>query len=376
MWAVVLAGCTSSVSSSTQNVVACGEPTPYDNATFAALTANAWDQDCGGGPLPPTCNHVTLAADGTYDWTAVSDVVERDQHGAWNFNARTDSSGIVCLDNGAVLPYQLGSSLTFGRLALSPGASLRQSGARPLLASFDAAPIYAQMSGRTWTKTNHFDLGTLAQEMTLVRDGSYMASYRDGACTHGGAWGIDLDPRTTGPAPVVIDYPDPNTCDLRGPTSAQLPSVDVPRVDAAGRLILFSSQYRSGGDPRPWFSYDGYSDGVATSGYLDTDLAASAPTTFDLDFENRDTRTKSLATLTVRATPLVLVSDGYQSTGPTVQLASSAVSGVLDQGAHSSLSITVAPAFSGDALLELELDYSDSTQSYQSRGDFIVTIAP
>src|SRR5438477_8626941 len=106
VWGMVLAGCTSTVGAPTGGgsgaVAACGDPQPFDDAVFATLTATAWDEVCGGGPLPPTCNHVTLAADGSYEWTAVSDVVERDQRGAWNFFARTDSDGIICLDTGAV----------------------------------------------------------------------------------------------------------------------------------------------------------------------------------------------------------------------------------------------------------------------------------
>ena len=36
--------------------------------------------------------------DGTYVLRSVSDVVERDDHGHWNFNAHDGSSGVVCLD--------------------------------------------------------------------------------------------------------------------------------------------------------------------------------------------------------------------------------------------------------------------------------------
>jgi len=112
VWGLVLAGCTSTVgapSGPSTRIAACGDPQPFDDAVFSALTTTAWDQNCGGGPLPPTCNHLTLTADGAYSWTAVSDYVERDQSGMWNFFARTEADGIVCLDTGAVLPYTLGS---------------------------------------------------------------------------------------------------------------------------------------------------------------------------------------------------------------------------------------------------------------------------
>jgi hypothetical protein len=381
VWGLVLAGCTSTVGAPPgppTGVAACGDPQPFDDAVFAALTATAWDQNCGTGPFPPTCNHVSLAADGTYSWTAVSDYVERDQSGAWNFAARTDTAGIVCLDTGAVLPYTLGSgSLAFGRLALYTGAAQTQTGARGDLRGILSTPVYAQMSGATWLKTNDFDLATTAQQFTLARDGTYEASYRDGNCTHGGLWGIDMDPRSDGPTPIVIDLPDVNDCDLRGGTSAQLPSVDEPRIDTQGRLILSRAQYGTKTDPRPWFEFDGYTGSVATSGYLDRDLSASSPTAFDLDFENRSTTAKTLTSFAVRVTPVMLITNGYSATGPTVQLAQSDLgAAALDSGSHAPLTLSVAPAFTGDALLEIELDYADSTQPYQSRGEFIVTIAP
>lgn len=382
---LVLAGCTSTVGApggggGAAGIAACGDPQPFDEAVFAALTQAGWDQSCGGGPLPGTCNHMKLSADGSFEWTAISDVVERDQRGVWNFSARTETEGIVCLDTGAVLPFKLeNGALSIGRLGgLTPGQPLAGTGSRDDLWRVLSDPIYASISAHPWTKTNNFDLFMEAQDFTLARDGTYQASYRDGTCTHGGTWGIDLEPRSMGAVPVLIDIPDGNNCDLRGGTNAQLPSVDVPRIDQ-GRLIMYSSTYRgpSALDTRLFFNFDGYSDEVSTSGYLDQELSASSPTTFDFDLENRSDTAKSLVSLTARMTPVMLVADGYSSAGPKVDLATTSLAGtVIGPGEHYTLSLAVTPTTSGDALFELELDFADSTQPFNSRGDYIVTIGP
>jgi hypothetical protein len=371
MWAFLLAGCSTTVGGTpADGIAACGTPRPSDAALFAALTTNTWAESCGGGGgLAPTCNTVSLGADGHYEWMAVSDYVERHQHGDWNFYARTENAGIVCLDTGAVLPFMFdGNTLHFGRLALDRGVASAASGTRDGLATVVSDPIYAQMSAHSWTKTSSFDLFMDAQDFTLARDGTYNASYRDGECTHGGLWGIDLDPRSTGPTPTLLDQADANTCDTRGMGPANLPSVDVPRVDSAGRLIMYSSSYRPpSGDPRPWLSFDGYSDSVATSGYLDRDLAASAPTTLDLDIENRSMSAKTLASLTAR----------LRSGTSVVDLASADLTGVaLAPGDHHAVSLAVSPSAAGDAYFELELDYSDTTQPYASKVDYRVTVGP
>ena len=379
MWALVVAGCTTTVQSGAggAGMVACGTPTTFDATVFANLTATSWrDGGCdSGGPLPPTCNTIELDADGRYSWTAVSDVTERDQHGQWNFTARDQSSGIVCLDNGAVLSFELISGgMRLGELGLEVGTPLTAAGSREDLFPVLSDPLFPELTAHEWVKTNNFNLGTDAQQFTLARDGTFIASYRDGACTHGGVWSIDITPRTTGPVPQLFPSSDVNTCDIRGGTSAQLPAADVPRIDN-GRLILFSSSYRAPGIAAPWFSFDGYSDEVATTGTLDHDVSASG-TQLDLDFENRSMVTKSLTSITIRATPVMVVSDGYTSTGAAVVLASSDLSGTsLAPGDHASASLSITPP-AGDTLLELELDYTDATQTWTSRADYFVTVAP
>ena len=356
MWALVVAGCTTTVDTGAggAGIAACGTPTPFDATAFANLTATNWnDGGCdSGGPLPPTCNTIELDADGRYAWTAISDVVERDQHGQWNFTARDQSSGIVCLDNGAVLAFEMiAGGMRLGQLGLETGKPLTATGSREDLFPVLSDPLFPALTAHEWVKTNNFNLGTDAQQFTLARDGTFTASYRDGACTHGGVWSIDLDPRSSGPTPVLYPSSDANTCDIRGSTSAQLPAADVPRIEL-GRLILFCSSYRGPATAPPWFAFQGYSDdvGVETSGALDHDVSASG-TTFDLDFVNRATTAKNLSSFAIRATPVMLVPQGYSGTGPAVLLASSDLSGTsLAPGDHASASLSITPP-AGDTLL-------------------------
>jgi len=379
MWALVVAGCTTTVDTGAggAGIAACGAPTAFDATVFANLTATDWhDGGCdSGGPLPPTCNTIELDASGQYSWMAISDVVERNQHGQWNFTARDQSSGIVCLDNGAVLSFELiTGGLRLGELGLETGMPLTGTGSREDLFPVLSDPLFPALTAHEWVKTNNFNLGTDAQQFTLARDGTFTASYRDGACTHGGVWSIDITPRTTGAVPQLFPSSEPNTCDIRGGTTAQLPAADVPRIEN-GRLILFSSSYRGSASGQPWFSFDGYSDEVATTGTLDHDVSASG-TTFALDFENRSKVAKSLTSISIRATPVMVVADGYSSTGPAVQLASSDLTGTsLAPADHASASLSITPAV-GDQLLTIELDYIDATQAWTSRADYFVTVGP
>ena len=381
MWALVVAGCTTTVPSGAggAGVTACGAPSAFDATVFASLTATAWnDAGCSStDPLPPTCNTIELDADGRYAWTAVSDVTERDQHGQWNFMARDTSSGIVCLDNGAVLAFQLfPQGLRLGELGLGASTPLTATGAREDLFPVQSDPLFPELTAHEWVKTNNFDLGTNAQQFTLARDGTFAASYRDGACTHGGVWSIDITPRTTGPTPMLFPSSDPNTCDIRSSTSAQLPASDVPRIED-GRLVLYDTAYRAPGTAAPWFAFQGYGDGVGidTSGTLDHDVSASG-TNFDFDFANGSRSAKALSSISIRATPTMQVADGYSAAGPTVMLVSMDLTGTsLAPGDHATASLTAAPA-AGLTQLTIELDYADSTQTYMSRADYFVTVGP
>jgi hypothetical protein len=379
---LALVGCTvGSPSDPSAGIAACGATSPYDHAVFAALTAVEWDNNCvGGGGLPPTCTQIQLGADGHFKWQAVSDVVERDQSGGWNFSARSDHDGIVCLQTGAVLAFSIEAyGIWLGQLGLSPGPALTATGSRGALPTVISDPLYPQLA-RAWTKANRFDLYRVAQDITLARDGTYVASYRDGACTATGTWSVDLETRTTGPTPIWWTRADANTCDiLNGGKTAELEDNGGTPLVEDSRLVLYDQTYREVGatDTRSWFSFDSYTGSVRTSGTLDSELSVSSPTTFDLVFDNRSDTAKTLTSFAIRATPVALTTGGYQPAGATVDLA------VADLGGESlatlswtSHSLNVSPPTAGDVELALELDYADATQMYTGRTSYIVTIAP
>jgi hypothetical protein len=380
---LALVGCTvGPPSGPSAGIEVCGARSSYDGAVFAALTAVEWDSGCdgGGGGLAPTCTQIQLGADGHFSWTAISDYVERDQSGGWNFQTRSDHDGIVCLQTGAVLAFSIESNLlTFGPLGLSPGMALTATGSRGSLPTLVSDPLFPQLA-HTWTKANRFDLYRVAQDITLVRDGTYTASYRDGACTHAGTWSVDLEPRTTGPTPVWWTRADSNACDLRnGGTTAELEdNGDTPLVEDSG-LVLYDQAYREVGttDTHSWFSFDAYSTSVRTTGTLDAELSASSPTTFDLVFDNRSDTNKTLTSFSVRATPVTLTTAGYEAAGSTFDLVVADLGNeslaTLSQTGHS---VTVSPPAAGDIDLAFELDYADAIQTYTSRASYIVTIGP
>lgn len=382
---VGLAGCATNVGTGPYGagIAACAAASPYDDAVFAALTASEWDSGCdgGGGGLAPTCTRIQLGADGEFSWLAVSDYVERDQAGRWAFSARSSTAGIVCLGTGAVLPFELAPGLLhLGGAGYSPGAALAATGSRDGLSTVISDPLYPQLVAHAWTKTNDFDLYRLPQDFTLARDGTFSAAYRDGTCTHGGTWGLDVVPRTGGNATLFVSSADANSCDLRsGGSNAQLPaSDDEVHVDGA-RLVFFDSAYRAtnAADTRPWFSFDAYGTTVATSAYLDRNLSASAATTLSLDFANQSTSGKTLTSFAVLATPMVATTDGYTSAGATATLATLDLGGTsLAPGDHVAATAAIAPGTAGDVELEIDTTYSDATQSYAGREFYFATVAP
>jgi WD40 repeat protein len=206
-------------------------------ALFEFLVANTWrGAGCDvSAQLPPTCHSLTLLANGSYSWTAVSDYPERQDSGQWNFVARDRDSGTLFFSNGSsVLFRRNGGQLETSRDSLSPaepmivGDSLATS-----LTNVQAPELYQNLLGTCWSKTNSFDLHRIPDRLVFGEDGSYEVSYRNDACRHGGVFTVD--------GGGIVQLPDDNRCDLRG-TSGYLPA-NFPEF-LGDLLVFYDSSYR------------------------------------------------------------------------------------------------------------------------------------
>ncbi len=352
-WGVILlavVGCTDAPVEELARTV-CGGPSTHDELTlFGQLTALSWwaSGPCtDGGGLPPTCNRLELRRDGSYAWTAASDYLERDDHGAWNFRARDARSGVLCLGDGSVIDFALEpTGLRFGPLGiLDPDQPLGGTGSRDQLPTVRVDDAYVALTAHPWVKTNELDLYRLPEELALARDGTLAATYRSGSCEVTGTFSLVADhvggltPRTRfslWPAEA------PNTCDLRGGGSpANVPSGE-PELEG-DLLHFYAASYRPPGpteDRLLRFSY-GSDAGLAITARWTGALHSNAPSAWTFDLVNNDPlRAQQLVRLRLAQTPLVATSDSYQAAGPEVVLADVAIGQTLAPGASLELPVT------------------------------------
>jgi len=228
----------------------CDYPGDRTAATFEALTANVWNGlgcDYAGDELPPPCDTLTLSADGTYSWVAISDYVERDDAGRWTFY---EAGGLthVAFDDGSFIAVDVqDDQLTFLGLPFSKGTAMAP-GDLGRLSDLDPSPLYCGLTRTAWTKTNPFDLAFRPDAITFHEDGTFEAGYRERDCSHGGVWDLYTESFGTG-APTspqrveTILYPrsDDNLCDTRGDGSSAsiAPSNGVPQW--RGETLVFHS---------------------------------------------------------------------------------------------------------------------------------------
>ena len=359
----------------------CGpsdDPALVDALVFAELTATSWYQEgaCNDpAPLPPTCNRLELRADGTFAWTAISDYVERDESGPWNFRPRDAESGVICFGGGSVMDYRLDATgLRWGLLGLfTPEAPLVEAGSREGLPAVEPSPLFTDLVATSWVKTNSLDLDSVATSFTLFEDGTFTAEYRDGECTHGGTFSVvgdELQPRN-----------DDNFC--RSGTPANLAaSNERPVFDAAGRLVFYRGAYRDAGIETEErflaFSNYGGDNGLYVTAEWTGDLALGAGTEWTLTVRNAGSMPQTVTWLGISLQGLVASGNGYTADGPEVMLIDDIITGVeLAPGETWStveaFTPAAAPGTSPDwASLDIAVDSFDAGQPYSNARGFLL----
>lgn len=156
---------------------------------FEMLTKNSW---CNNpeGPMGTSYNYSFLA-DGSYSWTHFSDYLEGSGKGFWNFKLSSTSGGIIYLDSGEALSFNLlANKLTIASLELDICKNQQVSPAMTVesLKVVHPSNYVIELASNSWYKTDELDLHRLPSKITFNLDGSYFAEFRNGECSYYGTW--------------------------------------------------------------------------------------------------------------------------------------------------------------------------------------------
>ena len=336
-----------------------------DAAMFDFLTSSAWE---GGGchrgdPLPPTCVTLTFDRSGHFSWRAVSDYLERDEKGRWNFTLRDATSGVITLENGSVLDFAREEErLSFAGAGFqaAPGGVLPEtSGSVEGLAELTPSALYRSLVSTPWAKTNPFDEFYEPDTLVFGRDGQLRASYRAGQCEHGGKFSVD--------GKSLIQVRESNACDLRGASSVTS-FIDSPRM-RGDLLAFFQSSYRpatQAEDPK-LFLHDGYQDSLELRGEYGGTLARGSPVDLQLTFTNEGTIAQTLTSVEISMRALALGRGSLSTTGQATLLASEVYQLPVQSGDSLSQSVRIVPSDRGEYVeLQVVWQFKDVHQSYRS----------
>ena len=337
-------------------------------------------------PLPPICRTLEFRKSGEYRWTAVSDYVERDEVGRWNFRLTDETSGLVYLDNGSLVRFaKEGRDLWFlsGRARDFMPASEMDYGpaefdlGRDTLPNIEPSAMYRRLTDNPWSSASEFNS---LDSITYRDDGTYLISYRDGSCTHEGSWSLDHGSR--GPhGPSLTSAHDGNDCGL----TSSGPSISVARARLEGnRLVsqggdaLYDAAELPAGKVFSFNSYSGF--GVEVTGEYVGTFERDVPLEIRFTFRNANERGKTLdlGNFEITAQRLAREKDHFSRIGEELSLAKRDYAGMsLRRGESHTDNVVITPLISGDVVqLTIRLDFTDierpNRPTYTGRQHYVV----
>src|SRR4029453_15681939 len=235
-----------------------------------------------------------IRRDRTYHWQRQSDYLERDDRGTWSVIAEKDSTGLLRLSDCTETRCHVdvkGNKLWLGWRALTRGKPITYAAGEINLGVGDLKAVepsesFKRLTSTAWVKTNRFDDYRLADRIEFQSDGRYTASYRNGACSHGGSWGLfhKSDGRKPDRATDLEYAADYKKCDLRGGRGGGVGY----RLTFVDDLLLLGAPYApaSNQPKRNVFIFDRYGESVRTRGEFDGDFLAGRSTRVDLLHES------------------------------------------------------------------------------------------
>lgn len=366
-------------------IVQCGasDDAARDETVFGRLVGSRWEAGyCDPMGMPTFgCWKLELGGDGSFTWTLPPEAGGGRRTGGWNFRAHTDDGGILCLGESVVLGFRYNTAsstgmpvLELGTLSYVPAAALSPVGDRSMLPTVASDAAFELLAEHPWRKTNDFDTEMLADQITFRLDGGFDASYRAGACTHDGRWGL-FDGR-------LVSWSNPNTCDVRsGPMSAQqarLTTADErPSFDGELLRLLSGATYvdvaAPVGDPRFGFvSYSG-DERLEIEGTFSGGFQNGVPIDLRFTFANEGKSDQWMGRIRIRFQGLTEY--GYPEGMPVVLHDHDFAQQTVAPGDTLSHVANVTPPMAGRHLIDVDVWSSTLRHSFPNGRAYRVTIA-
>ncbi len=357
---------------------------------FKTLSARSWRAPyCSSYAPTVTCDSLMLSPSGRYSLRSSQHEPMRDDIGSWNFAAIDRTHGIVCLDGRSAAPatvraetnlpsaiffsLEQDSTLTFGRYRFAPADANPGTQDAAALPDVHVPEGFARLVGRTWRKTNAFDLFMAAEEIVFNNVGRFSATYRGGTCVHGGYISWDKD--------MLLAVSEANQCDTRGPTTAFIASPNAVPEFIDDMVVMSQSAYHpvgTGGEKNV-LVFDPYGRSLRVSGVFEGTLHSGLATTIELAFKNMDPALeRTLGKFEIAIRPATASAGGFSTAGAKTILATSSLdSPPLAPGGTYKTKVSITPPSAGDTFaLEIAVDFRDAHEQFHGEHTFITAILP
>ncbi len=262
--------------------------------------------------MPMTSYHLDLRRPGHFHRWNVSDVLEFDDKGAWDFRLVDDTSGVIAVDADRHFWFaRRGDRLWFdGRLyeAVPRGAETVEEWTPAKAAADSMRDVLSRLTVHPWYRRDEFNLFMEPQRIDLHPDLTCDLVFRDGACRQRGRFSIDR-------GSLLFEVAGPG-CDLRGGFNL-FENRTVP-FSFDGSQLLLSGAYYSGesvlGRRR---AYLGLPHGpLALIVEYEGPLRAGRSQTLYLEFRNDGDHAVRLDSLRIAEQPLKPSHGGFVARGP------------------------------------------------------------
>ena len=142
--------------------------------------------------LPDTSKSYAFRADGSYEWSHVSDYPEADGAGNWNFTPRDEDGGVIYLDSGDAWHFVFpgDGSIVLTSALLDPCEPITSEGKSEDLPMVEPSALFKTITANEWFRTSDLNPDTKPSSITYLTNGQWTAGFRGGACMEVGSWAL------------------------------------------------------------------------------------------------------------------------------------------------------------------------------------------
>jgi hypothetical protein len=347
---------------------------PSADDIFNQLTSREWVAETKSkGVSAHTV--VRFERNGTYSWYSSSDYVHRNDKGQWSFEYK-EGVGVLRLSASGDLPFRIDKGQLLARWLPSKRGDKIEYGADDLtLMAKDLKPVQPTKEGQrltkqAWVKINPFNDYGSPQQIEFMANQRYLATYRDGACTHGGTWSLlkesngrwDLD-----------SHADDNECDQRGGSAG----LSHYYLSFAGDILLLGDGYAPA-DKKPknsLFFFDRYGNSIQTRGEFAGDFVAGKPLQIDFTHTSADDSDYELVSFAVGLQKYKLGKGSYSTEGDAHWLVEKDLAKAkVTSSEPYSHRVEFKPPAAGEMGFLIRFKYANKWQPYDAQQSYLVTV--